>query len=172
MCPSYVLACGNRIQKSAGCSHLTCGASGYGASDWRGKGCGTHFCEQCELPLSETGCGSSTCNRPERASKLKVGCLHPVHLFCSLTLLVRVEILLGAGSNGWRIPTLLPATCLARQAARFRSRHCAVLWASRPPARGGHACADECTPPSCTLNDLLQHRGLSPLHMLDVPSPF
>eukprot|EP00042_Codosiga_hollandica_P059108 m.902192 g.902192 ORF g.902192 m.902192 type:complete len:965 (+) comp60061_c0_seq29:224-3118(+) len=63
--------CGNRVEKSSGCSHLTCGASSYRGADWRGRGCGLDFCELCELPLKETNCGVNQCNKPTAAAALK-----------------------------------------------------------------------------------------------------
>lgn len=48
-----------------------CGASSYGRSDWKGKGCGLDFCDVCESPLKESKCQHSRCFRPERAQELK-----------------------------------------------------------------------------------------------------
>jgi hypothetical protein len=76
--------CGTRVQKSHGCQHLTCGASSYGSSDWRGKGCGMNFCEVCESDLKESGCASSTCKRPDKAAALKVN--------TTVSLLLRLHI--------------------------------------------------------------------------------
>jgi hypothetical protein len=67
-----VSGCGQRVQKTTGCQHLTCGASSFRIQDWRGKGCGLDFCEVCESSLADSDCGSNNCKRPEKAKKLKV----------------------------------------------------------------------------------------------------
>eukprot|EP00048_Salpingoeca_helianthica_P015860 m.229013 g.229013 ORF g.229013 m.229013 type:complete len:2646 (-) comp17649_c0_seq1:185-8122(-) len=63
--------CKNRVQKITGCQHLTCGASSYRGTDWRGRGCGLDFCEVCETPLEESKCESSTCRRPDKRARLE-----------------------------------------------------------------------------------------------------
>ena len=65
-----ILGCGQRISKINGCIHLRCGAD-FSSGDFRGKGCGLAFCEKCLSPLSESNCGHSTCNRPEKATAIK-----------------------------------------------------------------------------------------------------
>ena len=48
-----------------------CGASSFGARDWKGHGCGLDFCEVCESALRDSGCTHSNCKRPEKAKQLK-----------------------------------------------------------------------------------------------------
>eukprot|EP00051_Salpingoeca_urceolata_P020743 m.315432 g.315432 ORF g.315432 m.315432 type:complete len:371 (-) comp19675_c0_seq4:46-1158(-) len=96
--------CGNRVQKIDGCNHLTCGGSDFGATDWRGRGCGLDFCEVCETPLSEGHCDSSRCRRPAKREKLKQD---------------RQRIQLSHGEFE-RFYLSRPVRALLRQAARLR----------------------------------------------------
>ncbi len=71
--------CGSRVQKSAGCAHLTCGGSSYGAADWKGKGCGLNFCETCEVRALSGLCVldvvvCSTCVELVRTQRERIGC--------------------------------------------------------------------------------------------------